>query len=418
MSISPETYWRSMASGMDRGLTAGILTLLLAIPSLLYSSVLALRAMLYQSGLFKVRRLPKPVISIGNITVGGTGKTPVTALIARMLLERGLKVAVLSRGYGGSMEGACAVVSDGQNLFLEPGQCGDEPYLLADTLPGLMVVIGADRYQAGTLALERLAPDIFLLDDGFQHLRLHRDLNILLLDCQNPFGNGYTLPAGLLREPKSALQRADLAIQTRCTPASSVTALYSIPCCRSTHRLSSFHHLDNGTELDVTTLNGKRIAAFAGIADPAGFFSSLEQSGIRLVAGLHLPDHEPYGISTQERLHDLLHDQQIDLLVTTEKDGVKLRSADKNLISRIITARLEIVLEDDSLLRQALDDLLPRRNDTILNLLACPSCNRPLEFQEHRRGLFCRNCGLAFPMREGIPVLLIDEATEAGGNRQ
>lgn len=349
-----------MASGRDTRLLARISLLLLALPALLYGAVLSLRALLYRRGILKIRRLSRPVISVGNITVGGTGKTPVTALIARMLLERDLKVAVLSRGYGGSLEGGCAVVSDGRNLFLGPEQCGDEPYLLARALPGLMVVIGADRHQAGILALERLTPDIFLLDDGFQHIRLHRDLNILLLDCQTPFGNGLTLPAGLLREPRSAMQRADLVIQTRCTPAVPAPTGYNCPVCRTTHRLSSFHRLDNGTTLDVTTLRGKRIAAFAGIADPAGFFLSLEQAGLELAERLYLPDHEPYHSATRERLHAMIHAQGIDLLVTTEKDGVKLLSANQELLSRIITARLEIELEDNAVLHQVLTDLTSR----------------------------------------------------------
>ena len=181
------------------------------------------------------------MISVGNITVGGTGKTPATAFIARLLIGRGLKVAVLSRGYGGSMEGETAIVADGRTILLDAGQCGDEPYLLAATVPGLMVVMGADRYSAGMLAMERLSPDIFLLDDGFQHLRLRRDLDILLVDWARPFGNGRTLPAGLLREPLSAVQRADLVVYTRCPqgpplPPGGETGLLRTPSpvrCRS-----------------------------------------------------------------------------------------------------------------------------------------------------------------------------------------
>jgi tetraacyldisaccharide 4'-kinase len=159
--------------------------LLLAPFAVLYGMVLRVRALLYQVGILSIRKLPCPVISIGNITVGGTGKTPATMLVAKELQERGYRVAVLSRGYGGSLEGQVAVVSDGESVLLGPEQAGDEPCLLAQTVPGLMVVIGSDRYQAGLVALERLKPDILLLDDGFQHIRLHRDLNILLLG-RNP----------------------------------------------------------------------------------------------------------------------------------------------------------------------------------------------------------------------------------------
>ena len=172
------------------------------------------------------------MVSIGNITVGGTGKTPVTAYIARFLLAQGYRVAVLSRGYGGSLEGQTCVVSDGLTIMLSAVECGDEPYLLASTVPGLMVVIGTDRYAAGQLAIEQLAPDIFLLDDGFQHLRLHRDLNILLQDFSRPFGNGLTLPAGILREPSSAASRADLVIFTRAPKGATIPVdTGAVPSC-------------------------------------------------------------------------------------------------------------------------------------------------------------------------------------------
>ncbi len=357
MNPLPATYWRDIANGSDRSPAARFFTLLLTLPSLLYGCILRLRACCYRLGIFATRHLPRPVISIGNITVGGTGKTPVTVLIARMLMERGLKVAVLSRGYGGSLEGQTAVVSDGSSLLLTPDQCGDEPVLLARSLPGLLVVIGSDRYQAGLLACEQLDPDIFLLDDGFQHLRLHRDLDILLLDYRRPFGNGLALPAGLMREPSSAAQRADLLILTRCTDDATVT-VPCLPVCRSTHRLSSFRRLADNATLDAATLGQTRVAAFAGIADPAAFFSNLEQLGIRPVATLSLPDHEPYGRETLEKLNQLARSSKADWLLTTEKDGVKLGLPDTDMSARIVTARLEIVLEDEVPLRQALDRII------------------------------------------------------------
>lgn len=199
MNGSCHAYWRGLASGSRTGRVDTLVLLFLTPWALLYSLAQRLRAELYRSGIVKTHRLPRPVVSIGNITVGGTGKTPVTAYIARFLMAQGYRVAVLSRGYGGSLEGQTCVVSDGATIMLSARECGDEPYLLASTVPGLMVVIGTDRYTAGQVAMQQLSPDIFLLDDGFQHLRLHRDLNILLLDYSRPFGNGWTLPAGILR---------------------------------------------------------------------------------------------------------------------------------------------------------------------------------------------------------------------------
>lgn len=349
-----------MADGSNRSLPARLLTLSLLPLSLLYGAALALRPLLYRYRLFTTRRLPRPVISIGNITVGGTGKTPVTALVARLLMEQGLKVTVLSRGYGGTLKGDCAVVSDGGSPLLTPDRCGDEPYLLARTLPGLAVVVGADRYRAGQLAIGQFNPDVFLLDDGFQHIRLHRDLDILLLDCCRPFGNGLTLPAGLLREPGRAAQRADLLILTRCGAAAPAAALPDRPCCRSSHRLVSFHRLDDDTAVPAARLAAARTAAFAGIADPAGFFSGLEAVGIRPVAVLSLPDHEPYGAQTVQRLDELHRAHGADWLLTTDKDAVKLLRADERLRSRIVTARLAVELEDTAPLTQALEQVIRR----------------------------------------------------------
>jgi tetraacyldisaccharide 4'-kinase len=203
----PDHYFRDLWSGKRHGPADRLLLALLTILSFPYEQVVRLRAWAYRSGVLSSRRLPRPVISVGNLTVGGTGKTPAVAMLAKYFISRGKRAVVLSRGYGGTLRGGLGIVSDGTNLLLTPGEGGDEPYLLATTVSGLAVVVGADRYRAGLFAMERLAPDIFILDDGFQHLRLDRDLNILLLDNGQPFGNGKTLPAGLLREPRSAVQR-------------------------------------------------------------------------------------------------------------------------------------------------------------------------------------------------------------------
>jgi len=265
-------YLQGLWRGRHGGLFDRLALALLAIPAAIFATLMSLRTWAYARGLFTVHRLSRPVISIGNITAGGTGKTPVTAWIARHLLEQGLRVAVLSRGYGGSLEGETAIVSDGRNLLLGPDQCGDEPYLLASTIPGVMVVIGSDRYRAGLLAMERLAPDCFLLDDGFQHLRLYRDLNILLMDCSNPLGNGRVLPAGPLREVPAARQRADLLIFTRCQQGQQPDTMRGQqPQCRAGYRLASFSLLENGNALQLAQMRDARIVACAGIADPGSF---------------------------------------------------------------------------------------------------------------------------------------------------
>lgn len=359
--MNAAVWWRGVADGSRSGFVVCCLKILLMPPALLYGFALRIRSVLYELGLQATRRLPCPVISIGNITVGGTGKTPATVLVARELQRRGCRVAVISRGYGGSLEGQVAVVSNGSVVALRPEQCGDEPCLLARMLPGVAVLIGSDRYRAGLYALEQLQPDLVVLDDGFQHIRLHRDLNILLLDGARPFGNGWTLPLGLLREPCSAVKRADLVLFTRCKNGQSVPDT-GLPSCCSEHRLTGFNLLDSGEEMRLETLRQGRIAAFAGIAEPDSFFEGLRQLGISLIAVLTLPDHEPYHASGLERLDAFVTAHQPDWLLTTAKDGVKLADCRAAWGHRLVTVRLELALFDDGqALKAALDKLLSSR---------------------------------------------------------
>ena len=188
-------------------------------------------------------------------------------------------MTVLSRGYGGSLRGKIAVVSDGTKLLRDADEAGDEPCLLAATIPGLSVVVGADRYRAGLLAMERCPPDVFLLDDGYQHLRLKRDLNVLLLDSSRPFGNGRTLPAGLLREPRAAAERADVVIYTRCSGEEESGHILEKPSCRAFHHLVGITRLERREMRPFADLHAMRGVAFAGIADPGSFFETWRRKG-------------------------------------------------------------------------------------------------------------------------------------------
>jgi tetraacyldisaccharide 4'-kinase len=304
------------------------------------------------------------VVSIGNITVGGTGKTPVTAYIARFLLSQGFRVAVLSRGYGGSLEGQTAVVSDGATIMMSVGECGDEPYLLASTVPGLMVVIGTDRYAAGQLAIKQLSPDIFLLDDGYQHLRLHRDLNILLMDFSHPFGNCWTLPAGMLREPRSAVQRADLVIHTRVPEGATITRdTRGIPGCLSCHAIVDLLPLGSRTPVSFSHCKDKKVLAFAGIADPDSFFEGLRAQELNLVRCLRFPDHVVYNKERYDEIAETMRKSEADFLITTEKDGVKLKGLSQELATRTLLARLELKIENPELLEGLLTKLLQRHEE-------------------------------------------------------
>lgn len=358
MSRPAQTYWRELASGTRSGTIDSLALLALTPCAWLYSLALRIRAGLYRSGLFKTNRLPRPVVSIGNITVGGTGKTPVTAYIARFLIAQGHRVTVLSRGYGGSLEGQTCVVSDGAAIMLDAAECGDEPYLLASTVPGLMVVIGTDRYAAGQLAMRQLSPDIFLLDDGFQHLRLHRDLNILLQDFARPFGNGLTLPAGMLREPPAAAGRADALIITRAPEGARYPVPEdSVPVCISSHTIVDLLPLEGGSPVSISGCHGQRVLAFAGIADPDSFFSGLQIKGLNLVQCLRFPDHVVYSAERCNEIAETMRSCEADVVITTEKDGVKLKRLSREVAERTLLARLELTIANSDILEGLLKKL-------------------------------------------------------------
>lgn len=357
MKLPDEQFYRELVEGKRTGLPDRLLLALLKLLALAYAGLLRLRAWGYAIGLLRSHRLPVPVISVGNITLGGTGKTPMVAWLANYLMVRGKKVAVLSRGYGGSAEGEVHLVSDGSRMLLTPEQAGDEPNLLAQKVPGLMVVIGADRYQAGLLALKELKPDIFILDDGFQHLRLKRDLNILLLDAVKPFANGRTLPAGFLRESVAAADRADLVVYTRCAPGIKPDLFPGKPSCRTSHKLSGLTPLGGGAAVGFDAAKDARITAFSGIADPAAFFELLEQEGVRLTATLSFPDHASYGEEEIAAICRLRDASRSGLLITTEKDAVKLAQFVEKLGPCYVTV-LEIGFDDSAPLQAALEKLL------------------------------------------------------------
>lgn len=360
MSVAPHTYWRELASGTRTAVADRFVLALLAPVAWGYASILRLRTLLYRSGMAKSYRLPRPVVSIGNITVGGTGKTPVTAFIARQLLAQGYRVAVLSRGYGGSLEGQTCVVSDGATVMLRAAECGDEPYLLASTVPGLMVVIGTDRYAAGQLAMQQLAPDIFLLDDGFQHLRLQRDLNILLLDFARPYGNGLSLPAGILREPRSAVRRADLILFTRAPEGAIIPDTGSIPGSVARHTIVDLLPLNSRTPEAFSRYHGRPALAFAGIADPDNFFAGLRARGLHLVRTISFPDHVSYTGERWSEIVEAVRSSGAEVLITTEKDGVKLGGLTREYAARTLLARLELTLDNPLQLNNLLTDVLRR----------------------------------------------------------
>lgn len=355
-------YYQELVSGKRQGLRDRLLLDLLRLASPPYACILGLRALCYRLGLLRSHRLPRPVISVGNLALGGTGKTPMTAWIASYLMKRGLRVCVLSRGYGGSAAGGLRVVSDGERVLLDPDEAGDEPVQLARMLPWLMVVIGGDRYRAGLHALKELNPDVFIMDDGFQHMRLKRDLNVLLLDAADPFAGGVTLPAGRLREAPGAAGRADLLAFTR-TPegAPRPQLVPDKPCCWTKHGFSGIVPLAGGPLTGFEPALNRRAMAFSGIADPEPFFKGVEGAGVQLVTTLCFPDHSPYGDEEIAAILRLKTASRSTVLLTTQKDAVKLLPYQERLCGCYAVV-LELSFEDARPLEDALERILNRES--------------------------------------------------------
>lgn len=287
--------------------------------SVLYGAVTLTRLSLYRRGTFHSTKLNRPVISVGNITTGGTGKTPLVEWVARTLAAEGKKVCILTRGYGRDNPNRQVVVSDGTNVMASPLEAGDEPYLLATNLKGLAAVISnANRIEAAHGAIKHLGTDCFVLDDGFQHLRLERDLNIVTIDATNPWGGGHLLPYGRLREPLSGLSRADCVVITRTDQANDLDKLRheirryapSAPIFQSRMRIK------NLPETLPTP-----VAAFCGVGNPRSFFNQQQ-----LVLEKTFPDHHRYSQADVDSLIESARQAGARSLITTAKDAVKLQS--------------------------------------------------------------------------------------------
>jgi len=303
--------------------------------------------------------LPAYVISIGNLVAGGTGKTPFVIWLAEYLQSHGLRFAILSRGYGGQNRTVSRAPEQG-DMLSQSFQFGDEPVLLARRLNEAPVWIGRERWLSGQKAIQSDKADVLILDDGFQHFSLFRDLDLVLLDSSNPFGNGFLLPVGPLREPIHSLQRAAAFILTRAddNKKSNETRLTlrrlfpdrSVFCCR--HVLSGFRFGIDGEEVPLATLYGLKAIAFAGIARPESFFSSITAAGIRVAEQFAFPDHHFYAPQEVSLLLESLKRNKADLLITTEKDVVRFPA---EFHSTVLTARLDL---DFGIDRQKLYDFL------------------------------------------------------------
>jgi tetraacyldisaccharide 4'-kinase len=305
---------------------------LLYAPAKLYELGVRTRISLYENKIFKTHHLETPVISVGNLTVGGTGKTPCVAFLANFLQGEGHNVAILSRGYRRRSRGRVEV-SNGKDILCGPPDAGDEPYLLANSCPGVRVVVDADRYAAGQWIEGREPVSVFILDDAFQHLRLARNLNLLLIDAHEKLDQAEMVPFGRLREPLSALQRADAVILTRSDHSIDRAALEEriskhsskrLPIFYADHEITGMRCLNREEPVKILTFAEKRVVAVSGIARPESFIADLTRLGMQVVLRRDFPDHHRYKLEELLETVNPAREAGAEAIVTTEKDAANL----------------------------------------------------------------------------------------------
>ncbi|HEX9422823.1 MAG TPA: tetraacyldisaccharide 4'-kinase [Pyrinomonadaceae bacterium] len=330
--------------------------------STIYSAVTRMRLAAYQRGWFSVARLPVPVVSVGNLTTGGTGKTPLVEWVCRAIANsgsasgvwEGKRICVLTRGYGRESPKTQVVVSNGIDLLAGERDAGDEPFLLARNLLGIAAVIAnPNRVAAGQWALEELNTEVFVLDDGFQHLRLARDLDIVTIDATNPWGGGSLLPYGRLREPRSGLSRADCIVLTRAAQVEDSASIKkaverlagAVPIFSAHMETSRIRRLE-GEDVDQETLQAEQLGAFCGVGNPQSFFSHLRHEGIALAFTHAFSDHHNYKQLELEALVKEARARGAIGLITTAKDATRLSSLKLELPCYVLEIQIRIGEED------------------------------------------------------------------------
>ena len=336
-----QTYFIDLVHDKEvRGLWRRLIMTVFYLFSLIYGQLVNLKLSMYHIGWFKKERLTCFVISLGNVTVGGTGKTPTAQHLAREIRDMGYRVAILNRGYRAKWRGAVGIVSDGHALKMDAETAGDEAFMLAKHLPNVPVLIGPERAVTGRYAIEHFGAQVAILDDGYQHWQLERDMDILLVDAVNVFGNGYLLPRGTLREPLSHIDRADVCLMTKVDQAAPGAIEYIWETFRSYNQdgliLESIHQPRQFVRLadwyediaaggvPVTELKGKKVLAVSAIGNPASFEQTLADLGIEIVESMRYPDHHDYGEKDMAEVLYRAETLGVEAIIITEKDAVKV----------------------------------------------------------------------------------------------
>lgn len=336
-----QTYFIDLVHSKEvDGLFPHLIMGILYIFSLIYGLLVNIKLAGYKYGIFQKQKLDCFVISLGNVTVGGTGKTPTAQRLARDIRDMGYRVVILNRGYRAKWHGEVGIVSDGKRLHMDAAEAGDEAYMLAKHLPEVPVLIGAERAKTGRYAMEHFGAEVAILDDGYQHWQLERDLDILLVDAVNVFGNGYILPRGTLREPISHISRADICLMTKVDQAAAGSCDYiretvhrynpEARIVESIHQPRCFIPLTEwyvniaSQGIDIAQMRGKRIMAVSAIGNPASFEQTLSDLGAVIIESLRYPDHHDYAMSEMTDIFQQAENAGAEAIVITEKDAVKI----------------------------------------------------------------------------------------------
>lgn len=318
----------------------------------IYGRIMQLRNAMYDRGILRSYNIGAKTISVGNITTGGTGKTPLVAYIATLLAENGEKVCVLSRGYGRQNENERVLVSDGETVLVDAAAGGDEPVELARKLLGKAIVVAdPDRVAAARWGKDEFGITAFVLDDAFQHRRAKRDLDIVCVDATNPFGNERTLPSGRLRQPIEGLKRTDIVVITRSDLSNSVEAISkkvknvnpNASIFKCSFQIEKFHQLDRPskrTEIE----SADNVFAFCALGNPNSFYETLRRSGVDLAGTLDFRDHNIYNNENVSAIEKAARNAGGSVLITTEKDAVKLERLEFSM--PCFVAEIEVVIED------------------------------------------------------------------------
>lgn len=333
-------YVLQIAHGPETPFMGWVLLAFLRSMSYLYEFGVCFKLSLYKSGIKKPERLPCCVISIGNITVGGTGKTPTAQKMAGIIKDLGYRVVILNRGYRSHWGKDIGVVSDGEKIYMTAYEAGDEAYLMAKTLPGIPVIIGKNRAITGKYAVEKMQAEVIIMDDGYQHWQLERDLDIVLVDTLNMFGNGCVLPRGTLREPLENLDRGDLFLFTKTDQSSALSRVQLRKTIAKYNSrapiIESIHHPKNFVEIadwykgiaqsykDLSELQGKDVMVFSAIGNPSSFEQTLSSIGLNILEAVRYPDHHDYGMLEMQYIGDLAKKKNAVAMITTAKDAVKI----------------------------------------------------------------------------------------------